>query len=289
MKNLKAFLSIQKNVYILVMVGVTILLIFVLILIGTSNTKSKQTSNSETSSQSSSESSSISSSSTSSKIKSVWIQSIDGWTNEGKETNCVSPKFSSPVNTSLVKAVLYPGQVRSEFKPHGGFIFNTKNNTVEVKAPFDAVLVEGSRYIENGETQYLFRFISDCGIMYAFDHILTPSQKLLEIANTFPEAKLNDSRTTLVTPQVRFSEGDILAMEVGFKKTKNYSMDFGLYDLNTKNEASNDPTFVSKYVKSYLASTALCWLDNLNEPDKTTLKALPGGDSKAKKTSFYCK
>jgi len=273
------------------MLCTTLLVIIILLVIGSrgNNTNSADISKSSSSSLVSSSTISSISSTSSSKAVSVWIQSTDGWTNQAMLTNCVKPSFSSPVNTSLVKSVLYPGQVRGEFKPHGGFIFNTKNNLVDVKAPFDAVLVEGSRYIEGGETQYLFRFISDCGIMYAFDHILTPSQKLMDIANTFPEAKVNDSRTTLVTPQVKFFKDDILATEVGFKKTKNYSMDFGLYDLNTKNEASNDPTFVSKYVKSYLASTALCWLDNLSEPDKTTLKALPGGDSKAKKTSFYCK
>jgi len=272
---------------IVVVVIVVVLLLTVVLLVQASNPQVQT--NILTSSSSSKSSVSETSSSTSSKTESVWVQSQDGWTNEGIETNCEAPSFNSPVNTSLVKSILYPGQVRGEFKPHGGFIFNTKNNAVEVKAPFDAVLVEGSRYIEGGETQYLFRFISDCGIMYAFDHILTPSEELMNIASTFPEAKVNDSRTTLVEPQVRFSEGDILATEVGFKKTKNYSMDFGVYDLTTKNEASNDPTFVTKYVKSYLASTALCWLDNLIEPDKTTLKALPGGDSKAKKTSFYCK
>jgi len=272
---------------IVVVVIVVVLLLTVVLLVQASNPQVQT--NIVTSSSSSKSSISETSSSTSSKAESIWVQSQDGWTNEGIEANCEAPSFNSPVNTSLVKSILYPGQVRGEFKPHGGFIFNTKSNAVEVKAPFDAVLVEGSRYIEGGEIQYLFRFISDCGIMYAFDHILTPSEELMNIASTFPEAKVNDSRTTLVTPQVRFSEGDILATEVGFKKTKNYSMDFGVYDLTNKNEASEDPTFVTNYVKSYLASSALCWLDNLNNPDKTTLKALPGGDSKAKKTSFYCK
>jgi hypothetical protein len=281
-------MNIKKVLTILVVVVIVVVLLLTVVLLVQASNPQAQT-NRVTSSSSSKSSVSETSSSTSSKAESKWEQSAEGWTNEGIETNCESPSFNSPVNTSLVKAILYPGQVRSGFKPHGGFIFNTKNNTVEVKAPFDAVLVEGSRYIEGGETQYLFRFISDCGIMYAFDHILTPSEELMNIASTFPEAKVNDSRTTLVNPQVRFAEGDILATEVGFKKTKNYSMDFGVYDLTTKNEASNDPTFVTKYVKSYLASSALCWLDNLNEPDKTTLKALPGGDSKAKKTSFYCK
>ncbi len=281
-------MNIKKVLTILVVIVIVVVLLLTVVLLVQASNPQVQT-NRVTSSSSSKSSESESSSSTTSKAESKWEQSAEGWANEGIETNCEDPSFNSPVNTSLVKAILYPGQVRSEFKPHGGFIFNTKSNAVEVKAPFDAVLVEGSRYIEGGETQYLFRFISDCGIMFAFDHILTPSEELMNVASTFPEAKANDSRTTLVTPQVRFAEGDILATEVGFKKTKNYSMDFGLYDLTTKNEASEDPTFVTKYVKSYLASSALCWLDNLNEPDKTTLKALPGGDSKAKKTSFYCK
>ena len=280
--NIKKVLKIVLIVVILLVLGLTVVL-----LVQSSNPPLNI--NKSTSTSSVSTNSSTSEASSTSKAQSKWVQSTDGWVNEGMETNCEPPSFSSPVDTKLVKAVLYPGQVRSEFKPHGGFIFNTKSNQVEVKATINAVLVEGSRYIEGGETQYLFRFISDCGIMYAFDHILTPSEELMNIASTFPAAKVNDSRTTLVSPQVRFVEGDILATEVGFKKTKNYTLDFGLYDLTTKNEASSDPTFVTKYVKSYLASSALCWLDNLIEPDKTTLKALPGGDSKAKKTSFYCK
>ena len=282
-------MNIKKALTILVVVVIVAVLLLTLVLLVQGSNPPVQTSRVSSSTSSANSTTSETSSSTSSKTDSVWVQTADGWDNEGKDTNCEAPSFNSPVDTSLVKAILYPGQVRSEFKPHGGFIFNTKSNAVEVKAPFDAVLVEGSRYIEGGETQYLFRFINNCGVMYAFDHILTPSEELMNIASTFPEAKVNDSRTTLVEPQVRFVEGDILATEVGFKKTKNYSMDFGLYDLTTKNEASEDPTFVTKYVKSYLASSALCWLDNLIEPDKTTLKALPGGDSKAKKTSFYCK
>jgi hypothetical protein len=208
----------------------------------------------------------------------------------GTPPTCPSPLLTvSPVNLQDVTAILYPGQTRGgNYKPHGGFRFASASNTVSVVAPMDAVIVNGSRYIEGGETQYLFTFINPCGIMYRFDHLATLSPALQAIADTLPPAQVDDSRTTNITSGVSVKAGDSIARAVGFRTTNNVSVDFGLYDLRTTNTASQNAAYAASH-SAEQAQHAICWLPLLPNGDATIAAGLPAGDQAAGKTSDYCR
>lgn len=219
--------------------------------------------------------------------------------NESASTqNKDCPALVTPVDKALVSSVLYPGQVRGgDFKPHGGFrMSNIDNNLVKVKAPLDAKVTNGSRYIEMGEVQYMFDFKTDCGLEYRFDHLKTLSVKLQAAADKLPEAKVDDSQTSRIF-NVGVEAGELIATEVGFSKSPagapegpNVSFDFGLYDKRQKNEASKDSAWVTAHKEEGdQAIYAVCWLDWLLTSDAAVLKSLPGGDGQSGKQSDYCK
>ncbi len=220
-----------------------------------------------------------------------WDFSGDKWQAEGKAPKCSEPiVLNSPVDVSLPTAVLYPGQTRGQYKPHGGFRFADKKNDVTVKAPTSGYLTLGSRYIEGGEVQILLFFVNPCGIAFRFDHLLTVSAEMQKQVDLLPAAKLDDSRTTRFDNPVLVSQGDVIATAVGFVKTGNAAVDFGVYDLRSQNEASKNSIYASEHAQDKeQAFYAVCWLDLLTGNEKTTIKALPGGDDKAGKTSDYCK
>ncbi len=220
----------------------------------------------------------------------TWEFTGSAWQNMGTPPDCPSPLvLEPPTDLSKVTAILYPGQTRGgNYKAHGGFrLDNTKNDEVTIKAPIDAWLVKGSRYLEAGETQYMFDFISSCGIMYRLDHLRVLSSAFQAIANTFPEAKEDDSRTTSVEPQVLVKKGDVIATSVGFVKTSNTAFDWGVYDLRSPNKASQN----ASYAQTHSAEQAwygVCWLDYLSSANSALVKSLPAGDSASGKTSDYC-
>ncbi len=208
------------------------------------------------------------------------------------------PALLTPVDVSLVTSVLYPGQIRGgDYKPHGGFrLDNATTNLVEVTAPLDAKVIDGSRYIEQGEIQYMFSFEHSCGLKYRFDHLKILSAKLQAIADKLPEAKIDDSRTTEIKGKVSVTAGEIVATAVGFEKSPddinrpNVGFDFGLYDTRQKNESSKDSAWVTAHQEDGdQAIYAVCWLDWLPTTDATVLRALPGTDGETGKESDYCK
>lgn len=215
----------------------------------------------------------------------------DTWRAMSPAPNCAEPfTIQTPVNINLVESILYPGQVRgTDYKSHGGFRFPSTTNAVTVTAPFDAYLVKASRYIESGETQYFFVFISSCGMMYRFDHLLTLTPKFQAIADTLPAAQPNDSRTQNINPPVLIKAGEQVATEIGFKQTKNVAVDFGMNDLRQPNEISQNPTWAAAHPQKEFLHYGVCWLDYLPEPAKTTAYSLPAGDGVMGKTSDYCK
>lgn len=218
--------------------------------------------------------------------------SFDGntWSSNTSAPNCPSPLvFDSPANINLATNILYPGQIRGgNYKPHGGFSFTGKNNSdITVTIPMDSVLYRGVRYIEAGETQYMFDFITPCGVFFRFDHLLTLSPKYQAIAETLPAAT-SDSRTTILPPTFA-TKGETLATAVGFTKTKNVSFDFGVYDLRQPNEISKNSTWAATHANTKeLGYYAICWLNNLNSTDMAKAKSLPGSGTEGK-VSDYCK
>lgn len=223
-----------------------------------------------------------------------WQWNGDKWQASATPPNCTEPlKFSTaPTDLSKATAVLYPGQSRgNNYKPHGGLRFdNASDNSLSVKAIMDGVVASGARYIEMGETQYMFTIVNDCGIAYRYDHLLTLSPTLQKLADTLPAAKPDDSRTTNFNTATVVRAGDELATAVGFSKTRNVSFDLGVYDYRQRNQAAQSSSYVSKY-QNYLsqAGYALCWLDMFSSSDSAILKSLPAGDGVAGKTSDYCK
>lgn len=220
----------------------------------------------------------------------TWDFDGSKWVASGTAPECDEPvTLKTPVDLSQATAILYPGQTRSQYKPHGGFRFEgAKNTDITVTAPYDAVVTQASRYIEAGEVQYLFEFVNECGLAYRFDHLLTLSSKFQSLADKLPEAKVDDSRTTKLEPTI-VTAGEIIATAVGFTKTANVSVDFGVYDFRSPNKASENENYKSAHQdQSSLAFYGICWLDMLPSDDKLAAKALPGGDAQAGKQSDYC-
>lgn len=222
-----------------------------------------------------------------------WEWNGSKWQSSGQAPSCNDPvKFSvAPTDLSKATAVLYPGQSRGgNYKPHGGFRFdNSTNSDVTVKAIMDGYVVSGSRYIESGETQYVFTIENSCGIAYRYDHLATLSETMQKIADSLPEPKVDDSRTTKFESPIQVKSGDVIATSVGFKNNSNVSFDLGVYDYRQTNEAAKDANFVKTHQNELSqAGYALCWFDMFSTSDSDLMKSLPAADANAGKTSDYC-
>ncbi len=228
----------------------------------------------------------------SSSQKVTWQQTEKGWTHTGDLPSCPDT-IPLPVDISQVTSILYPGQYRGgDYKPHGGFRFdNNTSNSVSVTAPMDAEVVRGSHYTVGGEDQYGFDFIAPCGYMYRFGHILTLSPKLATIAEKLPVNSEGDSRDTPIEPRLSFKAGEQVATAVGIVKgdrnTINVFVDWGMYDLRTKNEASQNADWAAKH-PSDIEQHALCWFDLLSTQDEAKVRSLPSSDGQSGTTSDYC-
>jgi len=215
----------------------------------------------------------------------------EDWQVYGDPPICPNPLFETPVDLSLVESILYPGQYRgADYKPHGGFRFAEGQQTVEVRAPMEARIVNGARYIEgqSREVQYMFEFHNDCGIAYRFDHLYTLSRKLETLANGLPEPKVDDSRTTNIDEYITVERGEILATSVGIQNDNNIFVDWGVYDLRQTNEASEDSEFTKQHEnEKQLANYGVCWLNLLVPSDSQIVLTLPGSGESGE-TSDYC-
>lgn len=188
--------------------------------------------------------------------------------------SCPDPLvLQTPVNIDKVTGVLYPGQERNgHFKWHGGFRFaNSKYDEIEVRAPLDAIVTDGVRYIENGKVQYMFDFQTSCGIKYRFDHLAILSPKFAEIAENLPEAKVNDSRTTSIKGNTQIVQGEVIATAVGYPD--NPGVDLGVYKLDGIDLFHN------------FQKNAVCWFDLLPASDSARVKNLPPSGSKGSQST----
>lgn len=207
-------------------------------------------------------------------------QSQDGiWVADTNPTKCSLPfELSMPVDINKVTALLYPGQYRGDdYKAHGGFRFGSSNSTeISVIAPIDAYVYRGSRYLESGEIQYWFDFITECGLMYRFDHLSKLSPKLQELADSLPEPTEGDSRSQNFPLNTYVQSGEILSTAVGLEMSGNIFVDFGMYNLNTKNEASKQSGWDTKpNLDSETDPYGLCWIEFLPEQQRNLLVSLP--------------
>jgi len=208
------------------------------------------------------------------------------WVYSRTPPECPELIFGSPVDINKVTSILYPGQYRgTDYKPHGGFRLDGQGNNIEVRAPFDGYVIDGVRYIENGDIQYMFDIVNECGVMYRFDHFFELSPDIQALAETLPQPKKDDTRTTRIEPFF-VKKGDTLATKIG--ETGNVFFDWGVYDLRKENEASKNPSYRAEHEdESGHAFHGICWLDYLPEPDRTVVKNMPGSGAEGK-TSDYC-
>ena len=200
---------------------------------------------------------------------------------------CPTPLLQTPVDLSRVTSILYPGQERGgNYKAHGGFGFdNATDNLVTVKIPLSGKITRVVRYRELGEVQYLFEFEGNCGVSFRFDHLRKLTAKFEAVVNAFPIKE--DTRTDLVSPPVAVMVGEVIATEVGF--LNNVSVDFGVYDMRQKNEASKDPAWASAHSQYPADSYGICWFNSLPQADSAAVKLLPSRDGQNGNTSDYCK
>lgn len=232
-----------------------------------------------------------------SKTNATWEQTENGWEPDGIAPKCADPfKIAPPTkNLSAATSILYPGQKRGgDYKPHGGFRFgNSKNEDIKVIIPINSNLVNASRYLAeedgNNEVQYLLTFISPCGISYRFDHVIDLVPKIQEVMDTLPKATSGDSRTTNITPQIEFEQGELVANGVGIKEGSNVFFDFGMYDLRQeKGYKTTSAEFLKNHVGDENALNGFCWFDLLPDADSTLVKSLPPGSGETGKTSDTC-
>lgn len=212
----------------------------------------------------------------------AWEFDDSTWRALGEAPACPEPlALALPYTDATATELLYPGQTRGgDYKSHGGFRFDASTQgNINVIAPLDAKLVEGSRYIEAGEVQYYFIFIHPCGLMYRLDHLHTLSPTFQTVAEQLPAAQVDDSRTTKFAEPLAVTAGDLIATTVGFPSSDNISFDFGFYDLRTANglSAHSAPAF---------DAYGLCFLDYLPTAQASTLQALPTGSEGG--ASDYC-
>jgi len=219
--------------------------------------------------------------------KGVAVQSKSTTSSTIPKSSCPTPLLQTPVDLSKVTSILYPGQERGgNYKAHGGFGFdNAPNNLVTVKIPLSGKITRVVRYKEMGELQYLFEFEGNCGVSFRFDHLRKLTPKFEAVVNAFPIKE--DTRTDLVSPPVSVSVGEVIATEVGF--LNNVSVDFGVYDMRQKNEASKDPAWASAHSQFPADSYGICWLNFLPQADSAAVKLLPSRDAQNGKKSDYCK
>lgn len=223
----------------------------------------------------------------------IWQQTQSGWKSTGTPQACSNqPMLKSPIDVSKATSILYPGQKRGgNYKPHGGFRFDSsKNSDITVSAPIDGFLARGGRYLAEGEVQYTFDVMNNCGVMYRVGHLREIPANLQKIADTWPEPQEGASQTQAISPGVFVKQGEILATSVGIVGTKNAFFDLGVYDYRQENEASKSSTFQQNHSSDKeLSWHAVCWLNNwMPKSVETQLKSLPAGDPTSGKSSDYC-
>lgn len=218
----------------------------------------------------------------------IWSSRDGSWSPSGPPPSCLEPfVLKTPVDMSLVTMALWPGQVRGEYKAHGGFRFNNEGtNDITVRAPVGAYLVQASRYLESNEEQYLLFFSVPCGFFYRFDHARVLSPKLTEALKGLAPAPPNDSRTTYINPPVWVEGGEIVSTSIGI--TNNIFIDFGLYDVRKPNNIIPNPAWTNLYaLDKEFGHYGVCFFDYLQGGDGAIMRSLPTGQEG--KVSDYCK
>ena len=217
----------------------------------------------------------------------IWKMEGDKWVASKPAPDCEEPiELEFPSDITTATAALWPGQIRGEFKAHGGVRYNDSvDGKVEIRAPYDGYIFRVGRYDFDfsGEPQVVFDVINNCGIMYRMDHVNELSDNIKSILDNFP----GDGSTSAMydIPPVAVKKGDVLATSIGFPLAGNVFYDLGVYDLRQKNESAQDPEWAAAHLPE-LAHYGVCWFDLMPQDINDTLRNLPTG--KEGKASDYC-
>ena len=221
----------------------------------------------------------------------AWQFNGTTWAAVGTPPSCGSFTVNLPVDLSQVTSILYPGQTRGDYKPHGGFRFDAPSQTtneVTVRAPFSGMAFRGARYIASDEIQYTIDVIHPCGIMFRLGHLRDVAPRVQALEDTIPGTPDLDSHTTNFAPGSLFAEGDLIATAVGVRNTHNVFVDFGVYDLRQRNSSAGDPAWLAAHPGD-VAPYAVCWFDWLTPGNTAAVRALPSADGVMGRTSDFCR
>jgi len=213
------------------------------------------------------------------------------WQPRGTPPVCPNPLvLPLPVDMTRVTSILYPGQVRGDYKAHGGFRFDLPGQTtaVEVRATMAGTLLRASRYLVSGEIQYTFDIVNDCGIMLRFGHLRDLPARFQAIADSLPAPIELDSRSTRVNG-VTVALGEVIGTGVGLRDSaRNVFFDYGVYDLRQRNASSADPAWLAAHNNDTMPY-GTCWFDLLSAGDAALVRSLPPADGVMGRTSDYCR
>ncbi len=217
-----------------------------------------------------------------------WTWDGQQWVNLGGPAPECPDVLVPAVDVSAATGVLYPGQVRGEYKPHGGFRFDGLGAyDVPVASPIDGTLVRGAQYLTSGEIQYTVDIVHPCGLMVRLGHLRELTPEWEAYFEDFPPPVELDSRTTMFDPAPTVAAGEPVAVAVGIVGTSNTFLDLGVYDLRHRNAASNDPAWLAEH-DSETAAHALCWFGMFGPEVEEAIAALPAADGLTGTTSDYC-
>jgi len=116
---------------------------------------------------------------------------------------------------------------------------------VPVHAPIDSYLIMQTRYRLQGlkEVQWRLMFQVGCEIVYRFDHLDTPSDRILKHLGNIPINEDQISAPNIgVKPPLKITAGEIIAYTKGTPQAG--SWDFGVVDISKNNEL---PKKLKKY------------------------------------------
>ena len=218
------------------------------------------------------------------------------WAREGSPPACAEPiVLASPVDLSLVTAILYPGQVRGDgpkdFKPHGGFILKAGITSVELRAPMDGYLTSVAKFTDDFGLHYGLTFQNPCGIQFGGGHFGALPPDIAAVVDKMPLKGYGESRTEPILPPYFVKKGQVIVTGLQEKANpERPGFDWGVADLRETNASSKDPRFRSLYgYAPWNTYYGVCWLDLLPPEQESIVRSFPGGDYKEGKNSEYCK
>ena len=168
-----------------------------------------------------------------------------------KMENCVSnpkPVFTHEITDfSQIKQLQRWGQTPQGYlKGHTYVVLKNKGHSgnkviidklVPVYAPVDSYLIMQTRYRLQGlkEVQWRLMFQVGCEIVYRFDHLDKPSDRILKhLGNVTVDADQVSAPNLSVKPPLKINAGEIVAFTKGTPQGGTW--DFGVVDISKNNE-----------------------------------------------------